>query len=241
MPPAPPLWRTVLPAVAAAGWHAVAPDLPGHGDSPLEPHDGTWHGHIRALDDLVTHRGWVPEALVLHDWGGLIGLRWALDAGLRPRALVLSGTGFFADGRWHGLAEALRGPMGERTLLRINDGTFASMLRAAAPGVGDDVIADAWKGMADPERRRAVLRLYRSGDFTELEPYEPRLPELAAPTLLLWGARDSYAPLSGAHRFAALLPDTRLVVLEEAGHFAFEDEPRRAADEVAGFLAAHAG
>ena len=59
--------------------------------------------------------------------------------------------------------------------------------------------------------------------------------------LQLWGARDSYAPLSGAHRFAALLPDTRLVVLEEAGHFAFEDEPRRAADEVAGFLAAHAG
>jgi haloalkane dehalogenase len=85
------LVRHAPAAVAAAGWHAVAPDLPGHGDSPLEPHDGTWHGHIRALDDLVTHRGWVPEALVLHDWGGLIGLRWALDAGLRPRALVLSG------------------------------------------------------------------------------------------------------------------------------------------------------
>lgn len=74
-----------------------------------------------------------------------------------------------------------------------------------------------------------------------MSPTSPASPSSPAPTLLLWGARDRYAPLSGAHRFAALLPDTRLVVLEEAGHFAFEDEPRRAADEVAGFLAAHAG
>ena len=93
-----------------------------------------------------------------------------------------------------------------------------------------------WQGLADEPRRRAALARLRSGDFAKLAPYESRLSELAAPTLLLWGANDRFTPVGGAHRFAQALPDHRLVVLEDAGHFVFEDQPERSAAEVGEFL-----
>ena len=45
------MWRDVLPAVAAAGWRGLAPDLAGFGDSPLDP-PGTWERQVEALEAL---------------------------------------------------------------------------------------------------------------------------------------------------------------------------------------------
>ena len=68
------MWRDILPALAAAGHHAFAPDLPGYGDSPADP-PGTWERHVEALERFRTQHGLEDVALVVHDWGGLIGLR----------------------------------------------------------------------------------------------------------------------------------------------------------------------
>ena len=51
-----------------------------------------------------------PVALVTHDWGVLIGLRWACDHPGAVSALVISDGGFFADRRWHDLANVMRTP-----------------------------------------------------------------------------------------------------------------------------------
>src|SRR3954452_18176132 len=70
------MWRDVLPALAAAGFYALAPDLPGYGDSEADP-SGTWERHVEALERFRAQHGLDTLALVVHDWGGLIGLRWA--------------------------------------------------------------------------------------------------------------------------------------------------------------------
>jgi len=101
------MWRHVLPACAAAGWRAFAPDLPGFGDSPVAP-PHTWQRAVEAIEAFRTDLGLAPVVLVAHDWGGLIGLRWACDHPEAVRALVISDTGFFADGRWHGLAKEMQ-------------------------------------------------------------------------------------------------------------------------------------
>src|SRR4051794_14955145 len=44
------MWRDVLPALAAAGFHAVAPDLAGFGDSEPGAGGGTWECHVDALE-----------------------------------------------------------------------------------------------------------------------------------------------------------------------------------------------
>src|SRR3954470_2966240 len=83
------LFRNVMPAVAEAGWRAAAPDLPGFGDTPLDGSRGTWEGPLEALREFVAAERLAPVALVAHDWGGLIGLRWAVEQPDAVSALVL--------------------------------------------------------------------------------------------------------------------------------------------------------
>jgi haloalkane dehalogenase len=230
------MWRGVLPALADSGRRAIAPDLPGYGDSPLSG-SGTWESHVETIERFRRELELERVALVVHDWGGLIGMRWACDTPWAVGALVASGTGFFADGQWHGLGEALRTEgAGEAVVDAIDRDGFAAMLHQTGRGFDDAAIDEYWKSYATEEQRRAHLALYRSGDFAKLAPYEGRLAELGVPTLILWGERDTFAPVSGAHRFHHQIPESRLVLIEDAGHFVFEDDPERCAREVVGFL-----
>jgi haloalkane dehalogenase len=228
------MWRQVMPAIEAAGRRAVAPDLAGFGDSEPDP-PGTWERHVEAVERFRRELGIERCVLIVHDWGGLIGLRWACEHPEAVEALVISSTGFFSDGQWHGMADALRTPgTGEQVVDGIDRDGFAGLLRSLSPGIGDDAIDEYWKAFADEPRRRGQLELYRSGDFEKVAQYD--LAVLDVPALLVWGERDEFAPLAGAHRFERQLPDAELVVIEDAGHFVWEDAPERCAEAVAAFL-----
>jgi pimeloyl-ACP methyl ester carboxylesterase len=230
------MWRHLLPVLGHAGWRAIAPDLPGSGDSPPDP-PGTWERQIEALERFRAELGLEDIVLVVHDWGGLIGLRWACDHPGAVRALAVANTGFFPDGEWHGMAQAMRTVgTGEELMDNLTRDALGEMLRQLIPGIDDAMIDEYWKGFADEERRSGHLDLYRSGDFEKLAPYEGKLAALGVPTLILWGKNDPFAPEAGAYRFNKELPGSELVVLDEAGHFVFEDAPQRAAEEVVGFL-----
>ena len=231
------LWRKLLPRLADLGYRAVAPDLPGFGDSPAD-RPGTWERQVEHVERFRRALDLDRVALVVHDWGGLIGLRWACDHPATIAGLVISNTGFFPDGRWHGLAQVMRTEgQGEEFVANMNCDLFAQFLRQASAGIADDAIDEYWKAFADEARRQSQLDLYRSGDFSKLEAYEGRLAALDVPTLVLWGARDPFAPVGGAYRFRDEIPGSKLVILDDAGHFLMEDEPARAADEISGFLA----
>jgi len=73
-------------------------------------------------------------------------------------------------------------------------------------------------------------------DLDELKPYQGRLAALEVPALILWGQQDDYLPSDYAARFASEIPGAKLVSLESAHHFLFEDEPERCAQEVTEFL-----
>lgn len=228
------MWRHLLETVADAGWQAVAPDLPGYGDSPYAG-SGTWQAHVDAVDEFHREQELGEVVLVVHDWGGLIGLRWACEHPELIRAMVISNTGFFPDGKWHGMAQALRTPgQGEEIVEAIDREGFGGMLRAVSPNLGDRSIDEYFKAYGSPERRRGQLELYRSGEFSELEDYD--LAAVGAPALILWGEDDPFAPVAGAHRFAQELPDTELVVVAGAKHFVFDDEPEACSAAVRAFL-----
>jgi haloalkane dehalogenase len=233
------LWRNVLPALADAGYRAVAPDLPGFGDSPADP-PGTWERQVDNVERFCQAVELERVALMVHDWGGLIGLRWACDHPDRVAALVITDTGFFPDGRWHGMAKTLQTEgEGEQLLDNINRDLFAMGLRHVSPAIPDDAVDEYWKAYGDADRRQGHLDLYRSGDFSKLEPYRGKLGELGVPTLIAWGAKDEFAPIGGAYRFQKQIPEAQLVVLEDSGHFLMEDEPVQVATEIARFLASN--
>jgi haloalkane dehalogenase len=232
------LWRNILPRLADAGIHAIAPDLPGFGDSPADP-PGTWEHQIEHVERFRRALGLGRVALIVHDWGGLIGLRWACDHPDAVSALVIANTGFFPDGRWHGLAKTLQTEgEGEQVLENMNRDLFALGIRQVSPGLPDEAVDEFWKAYGDEQRRRSQLELYRSGDFSKLEPYQGKLAELDVPTLIIWGGKDQFAPVGGAYRFQKQIPGAKLTVLDDAGHFVMEDDPQRVGAEIAEFLTA---
>jgi haloalkane dehalogenase len=236
------MWSPAMDALAAAGWRAVAPDLPGYGDSPVRAGvPGTWEAHVESLERFRAALELDGVVLVTHDWGVMIGLRWACDHPGAARALVISDGGFFADRRWHDLANVMRTPgEGERLMESFTREGFDSLMRQAAPGMSAEAIDEYWKAFATPERRRGHLELYRSGDFNKLEPYEGCVAALGLPALVLWGAKDRFAGVKMAHRFHDELPDSELVVFDDAGHFVWDDEPEQSARVLTDFLTGRA-
>jgi len=226
------MWRHAMPAIADAGWRAVAPDLAGFGDSPPDG-PGTWEAHVERLGRFHDEHGLGRVVLVTHDWGVLIGLRWACDNPGAVAGLVISDGGFFADRRWHDVANVMRTPReGEKLIAAMTRETLA----AALPAIADDALDEYWKGFDGPERRRAHLELYRSGDFEKLAPYEGCLGRLGVPALIVWGADDRFASVKMAHRFQGELPESELVVVEGAGHFVWEEAPEKTARALTSFL-----
>jgi haloalkane dehalogenase len=230
------MWSDALVALADTGWRGVAPDLPGYGDSEPDP-PGTWERHIQALDRFVAELDPGPVVLVTHDWGVPIGLRWACDSPAAVNALTISSGGFFADRRWHDLANVMRTPgEGEKLIAGYTREGLGQALKSVSAGITDAAIDEYWKGFAGDTRRMAQLELYRSGDFEKLEPYEGRLAELRVPTLIVWGAGDRFASPKMAERFREEIPGSELRIFDDAGHFVWEDEPEAASGALVEFL-----
>jgi pimeloyl-ACP methyl ester carboxylesterase len=234
------MWGRLVYRARVAGWRALAPDLPGYGDSsPDPPH--TWTRMVEAVDGFHAATAEGPVTLCVHDWGGLIGLRWACDHPDKVRALVISATGFFPDGKWHGMAEVLRTEgEGEKAVDGLTRESFGQLLASVSTGMSEQALDEYYKAYGDETRRRGQLELYRSGDFAQLEPYRGRLAELGVPTLLLFGADDPFVPVASAHRLLREIPHAQLQILDGVGHFLFDDVPDQAAGVVVQFLATSA-
>lgn len=230
------MWRHLLPALASAGRMALAPDLPGFGDSPPDP-PGTHERHVEAVEGFRRQIGLERVVLVVHDTGGLIGLRWACDHPDAVAGLVITNTGFFPDIEWIEIAKTMRTPIqGEALMDSLSREGFGTLMREASSEFDERALDEYWKAFTTAEGRRGMLELYRSFDLDELAPYERTLAALGLPALILWGQGDEYIPVDYASRFARELPGSKLVLLEGVRHFLFEDEPERCAQEVIDFL-----
>jgi pimeloyl-ACP methyl ester carboxylesterase len=90
--------------------------------------------------------------------------------------------------------------------------------------------------MAADARRESVriqVALMAEADQRDL------LPQIAVPTLLIWGEQDVRSPLSVARQFERAIPDTKLVVIPDAGHVSNLEQPERFNDAVRHFCRAH--
>ena len=205
-------WRHQLPALAGAGYHAVAPDLRGYGasDAPPEVADyalpklaGDITGLIRALGAERAH-------LVGHDWGGSIA--WVLAS--RMPELVSSLTILnsphpiaSAESRqipeqqqksWYMLLFQFPG-VAEEWLAKDDFANLRSFVfDTAAPGTFPPDDRDVFcAALARDGRLTAALNYYRANipPETWLKP-PPDLPPVQVPTTILWGEADAY--MSGA-------------------------------------------
>lgn len=232
------MWRHVLTACADGGHRTIALDRPGCGRSEADP-PATWTRQVDAVEGFAAELDLPPVFLVVHDWGGLIGLRWACDHPERVAGLVISSTGFFPDGKWNGMAEALRTPeTGEQVIEGMDRESFGALMQSVGTGFDERAVDEYWLSFETEAGRSGALEMYRSGNFEELIPYEGKLAGLDVPTLLLWGETDDFAPVAGAHRLAMEIPGAEKKFIPGAGHFVYSDAPEESASAVAAFVAA---
>jgi pimeloyl-ACP methyl ester carboxylesterase len=235
-------WRRQLPALAAAGWRAVAPDLPGYNLSD-KPRGLAPYG-LDALTDvlgaLLDGLGPGAHPVFGHDWGGAVAWWGALRFPERISRLVISNVPHPAV-----LRAALRTNREQRRRSRymayfqlpwlperkLAAGGFAPLRaifrRTSREGTFSGADLDRYAAaLARPRALRATLNWYRAALWRP--PRRPPHRVVEPPTLILWGENDSALGRELAEPSAARCREAELVFLSGAGHWAQHE----AADEV---------
>ncbi|HUF74202.1 MAG TPA: alpha/beta fold hydrolase [Gammaproteobacteria bacterium] len=217
----------------------VAFDLPGHGLSgPDAEKRYSNKDTVDALAALIRTLGLRRPFLVGNSLGGLVAWRYAARAAARLRGLILIAPGGYSI---NGVTDA---PAGVPLMMSA----FLRMAPEAA------VRAMTRKLYGDPERvaeaRVEMIHARMSGEgvgdalvrrlkqFTLPDP-DVELARINAPTLLLWGGKDTVVPPEHAERFAAAMKRASLKIYNDLGHVPHEEAPERTLADARAFLRKH--
>jgi pimeloyl-ACP methyl ester carboxylesterase len=233
-------WLEQLP-VLAAEHRVITLDLPGFGYSPMpaDPHrPGTGisiSGYARLLDRLLGELGIDAAAVVGNSMGGFIAAELAIAFPQRVERLVLISAAGVSTTNHRGSTRAVP------VLARLN---LALATAGTWVATKSDVLARRARlrdvllnvVVRHPSRLPAALaaeQLRGAGKPGFLQGLEAvlhydvreRLPEIACPTLIVWGEGDRLIPVRDADVFAELIPDSRKVIFEDTGHMAMLERP----------------
>jgi haloalkane dehalogenase len=237
------LWRKVIPPVRDAGFRCVAPDLVGFGRSD-KPMDVGWYSydrHTALVAQLLEHLDLRDATFVVHDWGGAIGLRVAVEHADRVARIVAMDTGV-----WTGRQKMSDAWWAFRDFVERTEDLPVGMLvrRACHTDPGDEVAA-AYEAPFPSVESKAGARA-----FPLLIPQEPDAPGAAEgratlealredprPKLVLWADSDPVLPVQTGERVAESIGAGGIDhVVADAGHFLQEDQGERIGATIADWL-----
>ncbi len=196
-------WHRNL-AGLSRGRRVLVPDMIGFGRTPCPGPIPTIADLAAILDRWMEHLGVESAHVAGHSMGGQIAVHLAARFPERVRRLVLVDSA--------GLHPAPT----PRTLARFA-ADILPPVRWGDPTFLPIILRDSL--------RAGPRSITRSLAHILNENVGPLLPRIAAPTLVLWGERDSFVPLEHAREFRARIPDAQLVVLERAAHNPMVDRP----------------
>jgi haloalkane dehalogenase len=223
------LWRKVIPPVRDAGFRCIAPDLPGFGRSD-KPTDFSWYSydrHVEAIAPLLEELDLRDATVVVHDWGGPVGLRLAVEHPDRIARIVIMDTGLFTGHQpmtdaWIAFRDFVE---------RTEDLPVGFLVKGACKhDPGEEVIAAYEAPFPNPESKAGArafpLMLPTSPDMPGAQAGQRVLDALREdqrPKLILWADSDPVIPPATGERFAAALGTQIDHVIAEASHFLQED------------------
>jgi pimeloyl-ACP methyl ester carboxylesterase len=248
-------WRHQIPALAAAGFRAIAPDMRGYNLSSRPAEVSAYEPRRLAGDirDLIRERG-APKACVAgHDWGAAVAWvlamahpevverlailnvphpRRMLDALRRPgRQLAKSWYMFFFQLPW----------LPERAVRADDWRAFRyGFEHDARPGAFTPADIERYReAWSQPGATTATINYYRASLRRPGAARQSALGPVTAPTLVIWGEHDRYLSSELAEPRREDVPGlTRVVRLPEASHWVQHDEPDRVSELLIGHFKA---
>jgi haloalkane dehalogenase len=200
--------------------------------------------HARNLEMLIERLELRDVVLVVHDFGGPIGLAYAARRPENLRAVVLFNTWLWSlrGTPTERVSRLMGGPFGRFLYKRLN--FSPRVLIPAAFGDKKKLTKEAHRAYLDafptPADRQAPWVLAReligSSEWYD-ELWRERSRFAGKPALVLWGMKDPTFGRDALERWKATLTDARVVEFPDAGQFVQEEAPEEAAREIRGFLA----
>jgi haloalkane dehalogenase len=236
------LYRKMVAPLTGAGHRVICPDYAGFGRSD-KPTDRGWYSydrHVELMAGLLDGLGIEGATAVVQDWGGPIGLRWAVEHADQVDRLVILNTGLFTG-------RVSKGFLAWRDFAEKNPDLPVGFViqGATTTELPDEVVAAYEAPFPTPESKAGAAQ------FPLLVPTEDGAPGAAEmravadalsrwekPVLVAFSDSDSVFPhpKSGqvfCDRIPGALPQ---VTIEGAAHFLQEDRGERIAEEILAFL-----
>jgi pimeloyl-ACP methyl ester carboxylesterase len=226
----------------------IAPDMLGHGRSAKPRGDYSLGAYASGVRDLLVALDRRSATVVGHSLGGGVAMQFAYQFPERCERLALVSSGGLGN-EVHPLLRAATLPGAELVLpviaharLRAAGEAVGGALRRLGLRAGPDVaeLARGYGSLSDAESRAAFLHTLRA----VIDPGGQRVSAadrlyLAAdmPTLIVWGRRDPIIPATHAGTAHRGMPGSRLVLLDDAGHFPQLDDPQGFATILGDFMA----
>jgi haloalkane dehalogenase len=225
-------------------YRCIAMDHLGFG---LSDKPTTWSyrvaDHAHNLATLIDCLDLKDLTLVVHDFGGAIGLDYALNHPENVKGLVLFNTWMwpFDDPAAIRVSKLMHGPIGKLLYTRLN--FSPRVIVKAAWGDKRTLTAALHRHYtavhATPQERYGMWVLARevldAGRWWQSQ-WERRARIAGIPALLLWGMRDPAIKPVNRARWQSCLTDVRMVTFPTAGHFVQEEQPAASSAAVREFL-----
>jgi haloalkane dehalogenase len=232
------LYRKMVGPLVEAGHRVVVPDYAGFGRSD-KPTDRRWYTYDRHVELITRVLGGLDlqDAIVLgQDWGGPIGLRWAVENPDRVGALAISNTGIFTG-------RVSRGFLAWRDFAEKNPDLPVGVViqQGTATELTDDVVAAYDAPFPNVESKAGAAQfpvLVPAAEdavgVAEMRAVADALSQWQKPALVAFSDLDRIFPYPKAGQvFCDLIPTvTEQVTIEGASHFLQEDRGERLAEEL---------
>ena len=224
----------------------IVPDHIGCGlsDKPQD-YDYTLENHIENTVSLIKKLNLKDITLIVHDWGGAIGMGVATRHPELIKKMVIMNTAAFRSMEIPWRINILRNPMGEWFIRTFNGFAGPATTMAVTKKLSPIVRQGFVLPYDNFESRIATAKFVRDIPMDDKHPtykilagIEAKLMDLKVPTLILWGEKDFCFTMNFQKKWLDFFPAAKVITYPDAGHYLVEDKTSEVISEIETFLKA---
>jgi len=229
-------WNTVMPVLEKKGFRVVALDLKGFGWTDRPEGDYSPQAQAKLVYGLLDQRGVTSASFVAHSWGASVALAASLQDPSRVSRLALYDAWvyeeqlptFFHWARADGVGETMFALWyKERPDDKMAQAFYDPKL------VTEKLVEEVEAALDRPGTVAAALAAVRGQRYVDLQ---RKYRTIKKPVILLWGREDQVTQLRFGERLSKELPDAKLVVYPQCGHFPMIEADSASTADLATFL-----